>query len=288
MTPRFERVAMVGVGLIGGCLAIDLRREGVAAHLAGTDADPENLDRARALAIVDEIGPLSRVVDGADLVVVAVHPAQVAPVVLEVAAHAPRAIITDVGSVKKAVLAGLEGRLPSGVRFVGGHPIAGTERSGAAAAFPELFRGRRCILTPTAATDPGALSAVRAMWEAVGAEVVLMDPEHHDRVCAAISHLPHVAAYALTAAVAELAGEHPEIYGLGAGGFSDTTRIASSNPQMWRDIFLLNRDAVLDVIDALRGQLDALRSLVAEADAPGMEELFARTREVRARTLRDE
>jgi prephenate dehydrogenase len=220
---------------------------------------------------------------GADLILLATPPATIVPTALEAAKHAgPRAVFTDVGSVKGAIVSALGGALP---RFVPAHPVAGTEKSGPAAAMRDLFRGRRCILTPTAETDPEATAAVREMWEAIGANVVLMTPELHDWVCAAVSHLPHAAAYALTGIIGELAERWPEIYGLGAGGFTDTTRIASSHPQMWRDIFLLNRQAVLDSLDGYLRHLSALRALVAAGDAAGLEALFARMREVRARAL---
>lgn len=286
MIEPFERVAVVGVGLVGGSLALDLRAAGLAARLVGVDPDRENLAQALDLGVVDEAATLAEAVRGADLVVLATPPAQIGPAALAAAPHARAgAIFTDVGSIKGPIVDALRGRLP-GVRFVPGHPIAGTEKSGAVAAMRDLFSGRRCILTPTDETDPDALARVRGTWEEIGAEVLLLSPDLHDRVCAAVSHLPHAAAFALTGAVGDLGQRWPEVWGLGSGGFVDTTRIAASHPEMWRDIFLLNREAVLEVVDRYLAHLAHLRRLVEAGDARALEDLLARMREVRLRVLR--
>jgi prephenate dehydrogenase len=283
MSVRFERVAVVGVGLIGGSVAMELGALGLAGRRIGVDLDEANLAQALELGIVDEAASLASAAAGADLVVVAVPPAEIPAVVLEAAEHtSPSAVLTDVGSVKGPVAAALAVRLS---RFVPGHPVAGTEKSGAAAAMRDLFRGRRCILTPGPTTDGGALAAVRDLWEALGAEVVLMDPQRHDLVCAAVSHLPHAAVYALTSAIGACSERWPELVGLGAGGFIDTTRIASSDPRMWRDVFLLNRDAVLESLAVYRDRVEEITRLIATGDGPGLERFFGEMKVLRARML---
>lgn len=288
MTPHFDRVAILGVGLIGGSVALELRGAQMAGRIVGFDPHAANLAQAVQLGLLDDAANnVEDAVRGADLVVVATPPAHVVSTTLAAAAAArDGAILTDVASIKRSIVEPLADTLPPHVRFVGGHPIAGTEKSGAAAAMRELFRGRRCILTPTQNTDPGALAAVRAMWSRFGAQVLLMTPALHDSACAQVSHLPHVIAYALTAAIGDAAERLPAIYGLGAGGFVDTTRIASSSPEMWRDVFLMNKDAVLDAVEHFATRLQGLVALVEAGDARGLEALFAEVREVRARVLR--
>jgi len=287
-TPYFERVAIFGVGLIGGSLALELRAAQICTTIVGYDSNAENLAQAVELGIVDDAATAPEdAVRGASLVILATPPATIFDVATSLAPYLEEgAIVTDVGSVKTPIVEPLTRALAPKVRFVGGHPVAGTEKSGAAAAMRDLFRGRKCILTPVTTTDPDALQAVRAIWSRIGAHVVVLSPTVHDTVCAAISHLPHVTAYALTAAIADAAEKMPEIYGLGAGGFNDTTRIASSSPQMWRDIFLLNRDAVLDAVERMESRLAELRQLIDRADSAGLEKFFAGMRDVRQRVLK--
>jgi prephenate dehydrogenase len=286
--PRFSRAAILGVGLIGGSVALELRAAALAEHIVGYDPDAPNLAQAIDLGVLDDAADtIADAVRDADLVVIATPPAKIVASALAAAEHAKEgAIFTDVGSVKLAVVEPLQRSLPKHVRFVGGHPVAGTEKSGAVAAMRDLFRGRRFILTPLPETDPEALAAVRAMWSRIGAQVVLMSPAVHDAVCAQISHLPHVAAYALTAAIGDAGQGLPEIFGLGAGGFVDTTRIAASSPEMWRDIFLLNRDAVLDGIERMQAKIASLHELIERGDAEGLDRFLAGMREVRARVLK--
>lgn len=287
-TARFPRVAIFGVGLIGGSIGLELRAARLCDTVIGYDTDAANLAQAVELGIIDDAAerPEDAVRD-ADLILLATPPASIVDTALALAPFAKEgAIITDVGSVKTAIVERLTHELAPRLRFVGAHPVAGTEKSGAAAAMRDLFRGRKCILTPIADTDPEALQAVRALWSRIGATVVLLSPAVHDTVCAAISHLPHVTAYALTAAIADAADRLPDIYGLGAGGFVDTTRIASSSPQMWRDIFLLNRDAVLDAVERMQTRLGELHTLIERGDSAGLEAFFARMRDVRARVLK--
>ncbi len=193
------------------------------------------------------------------------------------------AVLTDGGSVKGALVGPIEKVLHRKAHFVGSHPVAGSEKTGASAARPDLFRGRKCVITPTGATDPEAAGLVRRMWEIVGMEVEQMSPESHDRALAAISHLPHLAAYALveTAAAVEATTPHP--LELAAGGFRDSTRIAASSPDVWREICLTNREAILESLDSYEKALSHLRDMVDKGDGKGLEEIFAR-----AKTVRDE
>ncbi|WP_282000228.1 prephenate dehydrogenase [Geotalea uraniireducens] len=281
--PLINRLAVVGVGLIGGSFARALREAGAVAEIVGIDRDRENLDRARELGIIDRgcVDPAEGV-RGADFVFVAVPVCAIAAVVALIAPHlAPGAVVTDGGSVKEGVVAECEALLPPAVSFIGGHPIAGTEHSGAAASFAALYRGKRCIVTPTPRSDRAALAKVVAAWEAAGAVVVTMDVAKHDRVVAAISHLPHMVAYALVNAVEGYRHGGEGLLRYSAGGFRDFTRIASSDPIMWRDIALMNKGAVLEMMDHFAGYFGTLRKLVAAGDGPGLERFFRESKESR-------
>ena len=280
---RFERLAVAGVGLIGGSLALAAREAGLAGEVVGIGRRPERLRRAAELGVVDRwTTEPAEGVAGADLVVLAV-PLGATRALMEALAPGlgPEAVVTDVGSAKRAVVEDARAALGDAfARFVPGHPVAGTERSGVEAAFATLFRGRRVILTPVAETAPEAVARVRALWEAVGAEVVEMDPARHDRILAATSHLPHVLAYTLVDLLAGLA-EHEEVFANAAGGFRDFTRIASSDPVMWRDICLANREAIVEMLDRYGEALAAVRAAVAGADGAALERLFARAKAAR-------
>jgi prephenate dehydrogenase len=191
------------------------------------------------------------------------------------------AILTDGGSVKADVVAAIEPMLPAGIHFVPGHPVAGTEQSGAAAAFATLYRGRRCILTPTPRTDAGALERIKYLWQAAGSEVVVMTPEKHDRILAAISHLPHMVAYALVDAVGKCSGKNENILDFSAGGFRDFTRIASSDPTMWRDIALSNRTALLEVIQNFEKSLAEVKQDIATGNGERLFDFFLRSKQKR-------
>jgi prephenate dehydrogenase len=218
----------------------------------------------------------------ADLVFLATPVLALPEVTASIASHLkPGAILTDGGSVKGSVARAIEPLLPPGVHFVPGHPIAGTEKSGAEAAFPTLYRGRRCILTPTDRTDRGALELVRRVWETVGSEVVLMDVEKHDRVLAAISHLPHMVAYSLVNAVSTYDRYEENILEYSAGGFRDFTRIASSDPTMWRDIALTNRDALIEMMERFERFFAELKEDVRSRDGEKLFEFFLRSKESR-------
>ena len=277
------KLVVVGVGLIGGSFALGARRAGVAASFVGSDRDPQALERAVALGVIDEIAAsASEAARGADLVVCAVPVRAMGAALHDVGLAIPaHAVVTDVGSTKSDVarIAREELRERSS-RFVPGHPIAGRETSGVDSAAPELFKGARVVLTPGADTDADAVDLVRTVWETMGGRVSLLSPEAHDRIFAAVSHLPHVLAFAL---VSELAArdDAAELFGFAAGGFRDFTRIAASSPEMWRDIALQNRDALLAEIDRYGERLAVFRELIARGDGPGLQRLMEEARSAR-------
>ncbi len=289
MTARihFSKVAVIGVGLIGASLAMVLKEKGLADTITGIGRTMANLETARRLGAVDAITrDVAEGVRGADLVVVAVPVLKVSGVIEKAAAQlAPGSIITDVGSVKEAIIREVEPNLPDGVRFVPGHPIAGTERSGAGAAFSGLFRDRVCILTPTEKTDQQALETIRALWDEAGSRVISMNPRTHDRILSAVSHLPHMIAYTLVNTVADAgAGDNAsvdEILGFSAGGFKDFTRIASSSPEMWTDICAANAGPIVEMIDGFQRRLEALKKLIKSNDLDGLKEEFERAKKLR-------
>lgn len=276
MSLIIERLAIVGVGLIGGSLVRALREAGVLKSVVGIGRSRPNLEEALSLGICDEItqDPVEGV-RGADVVFVSVPVCAIPGVVAGIApALAPGCIVTDGGSVKSAIVSECEALMPPGCFFVGGHPIAGTEHTGAAASFATLYRGRRCILTPTERTDVAAMERVSRMWRLTGADVCLMEPGHHDRIFAEISHLPHMAAYALVHAVGTADVEGENVLSYTAGGFRDFTRIASSDPAMWRDIALMNRNSLLQSIDGFSASLAELRRRIDAGDGEGLSEFF--------------
>ncbi|NTW57835.1 MAG: prephenate dehydrogenase/arogenate dehydrogenase family protein, partial [Nitrospirae bacterium] len=233
----FNKVTIIGVGLIGGSLARVMKAQKLAGEIHGAGRSRETLEQAIRLGVIDHMGQSSaHAVEHADLVVLAAPVGTFEPIVREIAPHMKKgAILTDVGSVKGMLVRTLEGLLPSGVHFVPGHPIAGREKHGVDAATDTLFQGAKCILTPTDRTDSGALDAVKALWAAAGMNVVLMDPDRHDHIFAAVSHLPHAAAYAMVSTVAEFSSEADNYITFSGAGFRDFTRIAASSPEMWRD-----------------------------------------------------
>lgn len=282
--PTFDRVAMIGIGLINGSLAKVLKRDGLAKEIVACSRREETLSRARELGIADRTttDPAEAVI-GADLVVIGTPTGAAGAVARSMASTLDRqAIVTDVGSIKAKVIDDVLPHLPFRGRFVPGHPVAGTENSGPDAAFDTLFVGRHCILTPIAETDPDALSSITAMWQAAGSRVSTMTAEHHDRVLAITSHLPHLIAFNIVGTVADLE-EHlqTEVLRYSAGGFTDFTRIAGSDPVMWRDIFLHNKDAVLEMLGRFSEDLSALQRAIRWGDGDTLEALFTRTREIR-------
>ena len=278
-----KRLAVIGVGLIGGSLARVLREQGAVEEVVGIGRGEVNLKRGVELGVLDSYSLDAREgVAGADLVFVATPVCSIPAVVAQIAPYlSPGAIVTDGGSVKEYVVAACEPLMPTGTHFVGGHPIAGTEHSGVEASFATLYRGKRCIVTPTANTDPAALAKVVELWKIAGSTVPLMDPVQHDRMVAAISHLPHMVAYSLVNAVDGYDRFGGELLSFSAGGFRDFTRIASSDPVMWRDIALTNREAILETMDVFSGYLARLRVLVADGDGGGLESFFLNSKQKR-------
>ena len=280
---RLKTLAVVGVGLVGGSFALGLRRAGVATHIVGFDRDRGALEAAASLGVIDTAAEsVSEAVKGADLVVIAVPVRSVGPVLHDVAlSMQPDAVVTDVGSTKEEVVRlareELRDRFP---RFVPGHPIAGRETSGVESALPDLFRGARIVLTPTAETAPDAIEVVRAAWESVGGKVAIADAAGHDRIFAAVSHLPHILSFALVSEIASR-DNAAELLGFAAGGFRDFTRIAGSSPQMWRDIALQNREALLAEIDRYGARLAVFRELIERGEASGLERLMTEARTTR-------
>jgi cyclohexadieny/prephenate dehydrogenase len=291
----FERMAIVGIGLIGSSVARAAREGGLVRHVACHDADPDVRARAAALDIVDSMhDALSDAVTGADMVVVATPVGAAGAVAQAMRDHlSPGAIVTDVGSVKGSVIAAMAPHIPDGVHLVPGHPVAGTEHSGPEAGFAELFRDRFAILTPPPGADAGAVDRLAAFWRALGSDVELMDAEHHDRVLAITSHLPHLIAYTIVATAADLESQLEaqkvddevvttrEVIKYSAGGFRDFTRIAASDPVMWRDVFLQNKDAVLEMLGRFSEDLTALQRAIRWDDGDALFELFSRTRDIR-------
>lgn len=278
-----NRLCIIGVGLIGGSLARALKAAGACQEVVGAGRDTAHLERAVALGVIDRYeADAAAAVKGADVVVVAVPVGAMGTVLRRIAPHLDAGtVLTDVGSTKASVVAEAEaafGHLPA--NFVPGHPIAGTERSGVDASFAELFQGRRVILTPLAGTASDAVELVSRLWEIAGAEVTRMEVGRHDEVLAATSHLPHLLAFALVDTLARLE-EHNEIFRYAAGGFRDFTRIASSDPQMWHDICLANRDAVLDVLARYQGDLERLADAIRNGDGKTLLDTFSRARTAR-------
>jgi prephenate dehydrogenase len=281
-----SRLALVGTGMIGGSLALALKRAGVVARVVGYDARPEAAARARELGIVDEVAPsAAEVARGAEVVVLAVPVGATAAALDAIAPGlSDEALVTDVGSVKAPVLAAATARLARPARFVGAHPLAGTERSGPEAASATLFEGRRCLVVPHAGADAARVEACAALWRAAGARVTVVDAEAHDRAMAWVSHLPHAVAFALAAAVGEVAAEEG-LAGLHGGGFVDTTRIAASDPTMWRDVFRENRAAVLASLDGFERALSTLRAAIERGDGAALVAAVERARAGRAAIL---
>ena len=277
------KLVVCGVGLIGGSFALALRRAGAVERIVGIGRRREVLERACALGVIDEIAEgWADALDGADLVLLAAPVGQMDAILAAMAPHLrPGTVVTDAGSTKRDVVAALRSHLGAALAdVVPAHPIAGAEKSGVEAAFAELYMGRKVVLTPLPESRPEAVQKVRDAWEACGANVVGMTPEEHDRVFAAVSHLPHLLAFGL---VDDLAGRSnaPLLFSHAASGFRDFTRIAGSHPEMWRDICVANRVALLEELDAYLGELARLRMMLVEGDGDGLEAVFERARRAR-------
>ena len=282
--PVVGRLAIIGLGLIGSSIARAARKRKAATTIVAADADAGVRARVRELGIADEVAPSSaEAVRDADLVILCVPVGANAGVAEAIAPHLKAgAVVSDVGSVKAAVVAAIAPHLPPGVHLIPAHPVAGTEQSGPDAGFASLFLHRWCILTPPEAADPGALARVRAFWEAIGSNVAVMTPAHHDLVLAITSHVPHLIAYNIVGTVADLEeATRSEVLTYSAGGFRDFTRIAASDPTMWRDVFLHNKDAVLEMLGRFTEDLTALQRMIRRGDGDGLFDLFTRTRAIR-------
>ncbi len=282
--PLFKRVALIGLGLIGSSISHGLRRRGLAGSIVGSARTEATRAAAIRLGLV-EAAPASaaEAVKGADLVVLCVPLGAYGAIAREIAPHLARgAILTDVGSVKGAAIRDVAPHVPPGVHFIPGHPIAGTEHSGPEAGFAELFDNRWCVLTPPEGADPGAVARLRQLWQALGSNVELMGAEHHDLVLAITSHVPHLIAYNIVNTAAHLERvTDSEVIKFSAGGFRDFTRIASSDPTMWRDVFLNNKDAVLEMLGRFSEDLTALQRAIRYGDGSTLFELFSAARAIR-------
>ncbi|HRD27939.1 MAG TPA: prephenate/arogenate dehydrogenase family protein [Caulobacter sp.] len=283
----FDQLTIVGCGLIGSSIARVAREKGVAGSIVVADPSDPVRERVAALGLADRVtGDIGDGVTGADLVIFATPVLAIGEAMAAAAGHLkPGAIVTDVGSVKGVVAEALAAHAPAGVFVIPGHPIAGTEHSGPDAGFAELFDGRWTILTPLASDEPGyaeAVAKLSAFWRACGAQVEVMDAAHHDLVLAITSHLPHLIAYNIVGTASDLEGvTEGEVMKYSAGGFRDFTRIAASDPTMWRDIFVANKDAVLEVLGRFTEDLQALSRAIRWGEADKLHDLFTRTRAIR-------
>jgi cyclohexadieny/prephenate dehydrogenase len=280
----YKRVALIGLGLIASSMAHAMRAGGLAGEIVGHAKSAETRQVALEIGICDRVyAAAAEAVAGADLVVLAVPVGAMAAIAAEIGPHlAPGATVTDVGSVKQAVIAAVAPHIPPGVHFIPGHPMAGTEYSGPRAGFATLYQNRWWLLTPDAETDPAALARLRRLLEAMGAKVDTMDAAHHDLVVAVVSHTPHLIAYTMVGVADHLAQvSNSEVIQYSAAGFRDFTRIAASDPTMWRDVFLTNKDAVLDILGRFTEELFVLQRAIRMGDGEHLHDYFTRTRAIR-------
>ncbi len=286
-----NKLVIIGVGLIGGSFALALRKAGLVKHIVGIGRSRENLQRACELGVIDEIAAdLALALQGADLVLLAMPVGQTGKIMAQISPHlAAGTIVTDAGSTKQDVVAAARSFLAGHLQnFVPGHPIAGAELSGVTAASADLFRDKNLVLTPLDETSAEAVTRVTELWQGCGARVSQMHADRHDAILAAMSHLPHVLAFTLMNHVCAGAGDKPEdLLRFAGSGFRDFTRIAGSSPEMWRDICLANREALLGQIDAYQNELTNLREMLARGDGQALEKIFADARAARQRWLQD-
>ncbi|WP_421916099.1 prephenate/arogenate dehydrogenase family protein [Mesorhizobium sp.] len=283
-SPMFEKIALVGIGLIGSSLARVIRREGLAGHVAISTRSTATLARAKELGLGDSYTTdAEEAVRDADLVIVSVPVGSSGAVAEEIApALKPGAILTDVGSTKASVIAQMQPYVPAGVHFIPGHPLAGTEKSGPDAGFADLFDNRWCIFTPLPDTDPEALERLSEFWRRCGSNIDTMDPQHHDMTLAIVSHLPHIIAYNIVGTADDLESvTKSEVIKYSASGFRDFTRLAASDPTMWRDVCLHNKDAILEMLARFSEDLASLQRAIRWGDGEKLFDLFTRTRAIR-------
>jgi cyclohexadieny/prephenate dehydrogenase len=284
MAQIYDRVALVGLGLIASSMFWGMKRAGLAGEVVGFARSAETRDTAREIGLCDTVyDDIKETVRGADLVVLCVPVGVMGQVMAQIAdALKPGATVTDVGSVKRDVIAQILPHLPAGVDFVAGHPVAGTEHSGPRAGFAELFDNRWCLLVPTEGAAPEATARLRAFWEGLGSFVEEMDADHHDLVLAVTSHAPHLIAYTMVGVADDLGRvTDGEVIKYSAAGFRDFTRIAASDPTMWRDVFLSNKDATLEILGRFTEELFALQRAIRQGDGAHLHDYFTRTRAIR-------
>ncbi|CAD7022931.1 prephenate dehydrogenase [Pseudorhizobium halotolerans] len=284
MDGRFDRIALIGIGLIGSSIARDVKELGLAKEVVISTRSPETLRRAEELGFgTAYVASAAEAVRGADLVVVSVPVGASEEVARQISPNLKAgAIVTDVGSTKASVIAQMAPHMPQGVHFIPGHPLAGTEKSGPDAGFAGLFRGRWCIFTPLPDTDPQALEKLKAFWTALGSRIDEMDPQHHDKVLAIVSHLPHIIAYNIVGTADDLETvTESEVIKYSASGFRDFTRLAASDPTMWRDVCLHNKDAILEMLARFSEDLAYLQRAIRWGEGDKLFDLFTRTRAVR-------
>tara|TARA_R110002020_G_scaffold358559_7_gene571009 strand:- start:53466 stop:54389 length:924 start_codon:yes stop_codon:yes gene_type:complete len=284
MAQIYDRVALIGLGLIASSMFWAMKRGGLAGEITGYARSAETRATAREIGLCDVVhDDITEAVRDADLVVLCVPVGAMGPVMVEIAgALKPGATVTDVGSVKKDVIEKITPHLPEGVHFIAGHPLAGTEHSGPRSGFAELFDNRWCLLVPTEGSDPDAVARLRLFWEGLGANVEEMDADHHDLVLAVTSHAPHLIAYTMVGVADDLGRvTDGEVIKYSAAGFRDFTRIAASDPTMWRDVFLTNKDATLEILGRFTEELFALQRAIRQGDGDHLFEYFTRTRAIR-------
>ena len=280
----FKRITLIGIGLIGSSIARRVKRDGLTNHISVSARSQKSLDRAAELGFADTVTlDQEDSVKNADLIIICSPIGAYSDIIQNIRSGLkPGAIITDVGSVKQAVIRDLSPHIPEGVHLVPAHPVAGTEHSGPDAGFPELFEDRFCIITPTHQTNKKSIDQVTQFWQSLGSKVEIMEPNHHDLVMAMTSHLPHLIAYTIVGTATDLEKTLTnEVIKFSAGGFRDFTRIAASDPTMWRDVFLNNRDAVLEMLQRFSEDITALQRAIRWGEGDTLHELFSRTREAR-------
>ncbi len=284
MTPVYDRVALIGLGLIASSMFWSMKRGGLAGHVTGYARSVETRDTARRIGLCDTVcDTLSDAVQDADLVVLAVPVGVMGQLAADIAPYLkPGATVTDVGSVKAQVIADVAPVIPEGVHFVPAHPLAGTEHSGPESGFATLFDNRWCLIVPPEGSEPEAVETLSRFWRGLGSNVDVMDADHHDLVLAVTSHCPHLIAYTMVGVADDLRRvTDSEVIKYSAAGFRDFTRIAASDPTMWRDVFLTNKDATLEILGRFTEELFALQRAIRQGDGPLLHEYFTRTRAIR-------
>ncbi len=284
MTTIYNRVALIGLGLIASSMFWSMKRGGLAGHVTGYARSADTRDTARRIGLCDTVcDTLAEAVKDADLVVLAVPVGVMGQIAEEIAPHLkPGATVTDVGSVKGQVITDVAPHIPEGVNFVPAHPLAGTEHSGPESGFATLFDNRWCLIVPSEGTDPEAVETLSRFWRGLGSNVDVMEPDHHDLVLAVTSHCPHLIAYTMVGVADDLRRvTDSEVIKYSAAGFRDFTRIAASDPTMWRDVFLTNKDATLEILGRFTEELFALQRAIRQGDGPLLHDYFTRTRAIR-------